>query len=151
MSDQNSKESQVSTKDENLPSKNTIRLSNTDLLDLSGMSEEETRQLKKDFASGIIDVHKKAAELKVDVGALDSALRSFTEQTSQATKSGTHTTITHTQDSSLGRTEVVIGNTEKAAQGKISRSAAGEKDRTLIILGIIAVVVVILAFMIIGK
>lgn len=151
MGDENSKDLQVSEKDIYLPSEKSIKLSQTDVLDLSGLSEEEARQLKKDFASGIIDVHKKAAELKVDVGALDSALHSFTEQTAQATKSGAHATITHTQDSSLGRTEIIIGNTEKAAQGKISRSAAGEKDRTLIIIGIIAIVIIILAFIVVGK
>ena len=149
MSDQNGKELQI--KNANLPSEKSIKLTATGDLDLSGLPDDQIHQLKKDFASGMIDVHKKAAELRVDVGALDSALHSFTEQTEKATKAGAHATITHTQTTSLGRTEVIIGNTEKAARGKISRSASGEKDRTFIILGIIAVVIIILAFIIVGK
>jgi len=61
MNNDKSKDLQVSKKDDNLPSEKSIRLSQTDVLDLSGLSEEESRQLKKEYVSGIIDVHKKAA------------------------------------------------------------------------------------------
>ena len=128
-----------------LPAEKTINLSQTQVLDLSELTESQIQELKVQYASGMIDIHKKAAELKVDVGALDAALGSFTDQTAKATAVGAHTTITHTQTSSVGRTEVVVGNTDKAASGKISRSAAGGKDITLWVVGILAITAIIVA------
>jgi hypothetical protein len=86
----------------------------------------------------------------VEIGALDAALGSFTDQTQRATNAGASATITHTQTSSLGRTEVVIGNTEKAASGKVSRSAAGEDNKTIMIVAIAAVTAVIVAVVAFG-
>ena len=43
-----------------------------------------------------------------------------------------------------------MGNTERAAAGKVSRSATGEKDKTLIIVGIIAAVIIIVAMVVRG-
>jgi hypothetical protein len=45
-------------------------------------------------------------------------------------------TATHTQNTAIGRTEVVIGNTDRAASGKLSASAAGVPDRLLWMVGI---------------
>jgi len=131
-----------------LPPEKSIKLTQNELLDLTGLSEDEVAELKRQHAAGMIDVNKKAKELKIDVMALDAALSSFTDQTAKATQAGASVTITHTQSTSIGRTEVVVGNTEKAAQGKISSSAAGLEDRTLWIAGIIAVVVIIIALIV---
>jgi hypothetical protein len=150
MDDQKGKEIQNLKREDRLPADKKIVLGKSDVLDLSGLSDHQINELKMSYAKGILDVQKKAAELNVEVGALNATLNSFNEQTASATKSGTHATISHSQTTSLGRTEVMIGNTEKAAAGKLSRSAAGEKDRTLMIFGIIAVVVIIIALIFAG-
>jgi len=123
----------------------SIKLTPNDLIDITGLTEEQVAELRQQHASGLIDIHKKATELSVDVNALTNALHTFTDQTAKATAVDAHTTITHTQTSSLGRTEVVIGNTDRAKSGKVSRSAAGESNRSLMIVGIIAVVAIIIA------
>lgn len=133
-----------------LPAERSIRLDQQSVLDLSGLSDSEVAELKKQYNSGMIDIHKKAAELKVDVGALDAALGSFTDQTAKATQAGAHATITHSQTSALGRTEVVIGNTDRAAAGKLSASAAGLQDKTLWIVGIVAIAAIIVAMILVG-
>ncbi len=127
-----------------------IKLNQKDLLDLTGLSESEVGELKMQHAKGIIDVQKKANEMGVDVQALDSALSSFTAQTERATQADAHATITHSQTSSLGRTEVVIGNTDRAASGKMTRSGRGEQDRTIIIVIVVAVVVIVAALILRG-
>lgn len=122
-----------------------INLQNNLVLDLQGLSDEEINELRQQHASGTLEIHKKASELKVDVGALDAVLSSFNDQTSKANQSGVSATITHTQTTALGRTEVVIGNTEKAAKGKLSRSATGEDDKTMWIVIIVAIAAVLIA------
>ena len=52
-------------------------------------------------------------------------------QTEQVSKAGDSVTISHAHTSTLGRTEVLMGNTEKAAKGKLSRSQTGEDDNTM--------------------
>ncbi|MEO0035697.1 MAG: hypothetical protein RLZZ501_1720, partial [Pseudomonadota bacterium] len=83
------------------------------------------------------------AEMKLDVTALDAALSSFTDQTAKATQAGAHATIQHSQSSSIGKTEVVIGNTDRAAAGKINTGTGGHM-RTLIVVGVVSVAVVVL-------
>jgi len=148
MNNKESREVQETQKLEDLPSENTIKLSGTDLLDLSGLTEGQISELKVQYAEGMIDLKKKAEELKMDVGALDAALGSFNDQTSRATQEGSSATINHSQTTSLGRTEVVIGNTDRAAAGKLSKTATGAPDKTVIIVGIIAVAAIIIAIIV---
>ena len=126
---------------------NQINLGTSQLIDLTGLTEEQATELRHQHASGMIDIHRKAQELKVDVAALEAGLGAFNDQTVRATEAGHSATITHTQTTAAGRTEVVIGNTERAASGKISRSAAGQRDITmwLAIVGAAAAVLIVLA------
>lgn len=128
---------------ESLPDSAKLDLGATQIIDLTGLSEEQAAELRRQHAAGMIDIQRKAQELRVDVGALQASLDAFNDQTSKATQSGHSATITHTQTTSAGRTEVVIGNTDRAASGKISRSAAGQKDVTIWIIIAVAVVAVI--------
>ena len=128
-----------------------MNLTQNQVLDLSHLTDDQIQELKIQYNSGMIDIQKKAAELKVDVAALDATLGSFTDQTARATAVGAHATITHTQTNSAGRTEVVIGNTDKAASGKISRSAAGGKDITLWVVGIVAITAIVIAMVLAGN
>jgi len=129
-------------------SENLLNLSSNSVLDLSGLSDQQIAELREQHASGMIDLQRKAAELKVDVGALDAALTSFNDQTAKATREGNSATITHVQTSSAGRTEVMIGNTDKAASGKISRAARGETDKTIWYVGIAAAAAVVVALIV---
>ena len=123
----------------------SIDLRQGHILDTSGLTESQIQELKVQYASGMIDIRKKAEDLKVDVGALDALLRSFNEQTARAAEVGAHTTITHTQTTEVGRTEVVVGNTNKAASGKLSSSAKGERDIKLPVIIILAITAIIIA------
>lgn len=149
MADNKGREVQLSKagSSDNLPADKKIYLTDTDIVDLSGLSDRQVEELKSQYAKGMIDIHKKAAEMKVDVAALGATLESLVGQTDKATRAGAHVTMTHTQKTSIGTTEVMMGNTERAAAGKISRFAAGEQDRTLIIVGIIAAAAVIAALL----
>lgn len=129
----------------------TLSLNQTETLDLSGLTDTQIAELRQSHAAGMIDIQRKAQELKVDVAALDATLGSLNQATSQATQAGSHITTTHTQTTSAGRTETIVGNTDRAASGKISRSAAGLSDNSrLIIIGVV-VAVAILAFIAFGQ
>jgi len=134
-----------------VPTEKSIKLTQNEVLDLSGLSEDQIAELKRQHAAGMIDIKKKAEELKVDVGALDAALGTMTDQTGRATEIGASATITHTQTTALGRTEVVIGNTEKAAAGKISITGAGLENKILWIVGIIAGAAILIALIAFSK
>lgn len=142
---------QVSGQGVELPTDKSLKLTQSDVLDLSGLSDSQISELRLQHAKGLLSLQQKAQEMKIDVAALDASLNSFNDQTSKATQAGTSATIQHSQTTSIGRTEVIIGNTDRAAAGKMSRSAVGEKDRTLIIIGIIAVAVVLVAMFVGGK
>jgi hypothetical protein len=127
----------------NVPAERALNLAQNDLLDLSGMNDAQIADIKRQHANGMVAVQVKAAEMKLDVTALDAALSSFTDQTAKATQAGAHATIQHSQSSSIGKTEVVIGNTDRAAAGKINTGTGGHM-RTLIVVGVVSVAVVVL-------
>jgi hypothetical protein len=127
----------------NVPAERALNLAQSDKLDLSGLNNTQIAEIKRQHADGMVTVQVKAAEMKLDVSALDAALTSFTDQTAKATQAGAHATIQHSQTSSIGKTEVVIGNTDRAAAGKI-HSGSNVQFRTLIAVGVVAVAVVVL-------
>ena len=113
-------------------------------MDLSWLPEEERRALLREYTGGMLDISRKAQELHVDVGALDATLQSLTGTTKQASEQGDAITLTHTHTSSVGRTEVIMGNTDRAQSGKLTKSQTGEKDWTpyYVIGGLIAAVLI---------
>jgi hypothetical protein len=121
-----------------------IKLGSISEIDTSGLSKLQQQQLQMKHAEGIVELNKKAQELHIEVGAMNATLNTMANTVEQVSKSGDAVTITHTQKNALGQTEVVMGNTEAAAKGKISRAQRGEPDRTLWYVAIIAVVIVIL-------
>src|SRR5215469_6434908 len=125
-----------------------IDLGPTSRLDLTGMPPDQIAELRRQYASAMIDVKKKAEELKMENASLAMTLDSFNTEASKATQANVSMTATHTQNTAIGRTEVVIGNTGRAASGKVSASAAGVPDRLLWIVGIAAVALVIVALII---
>jgi len=150
MSDSN--EGKLQTVPNNVPAKTsrTLQLGQMDSIDLTGLTDSQIEELKMRHVGVMLDLKKKATEMQLDVGALDASLSSFNKQAENATKAGYSATIQHSQSSSIGRTEVIIGNTEKAASGKLSLSAAGESSNLLRIVIVIAVALVLIALFI-GK
>jgi hypothetical protein len=124
-----------------------IDLSQSGMIDTTGLDSETIGALKIKEADAKIEIQKKAQEAQLDLQATKVQLDTLNDTVRDATREGTSATITHTQSTSVGRTEVVMGNTERAASGKMSRSAAGLPDNTmklLIVGGIIAAVVVLI-------
>ena len=106
--------------------------------------ENERKALLIDYTKGIMDISKKAQELHVDAAVLKKTLDDFSDTTREVSDSGNAVTITHSQTTKVGRTEVIMGNTEEAQSGKLSKSQTGEKDWTpyYIFGGILALIII---------
>jgi hypothetical protein len=141
--------SNTDDKGTNVPS--VVTLGPLTSLDLSFLSDEAREQLMKDYARGVLDVAKKAHELHVDVGALKAKLDTFATITKDASKDGSAVTISNTKEDTTGRTEILMGNTEKARGGQLTKSQTGERDWTpyYVVGGLIAIVLI--AFLFAGR
>ena len=113
-------------------------------MDLSWLPEEERKALLTEYTGGMLDISRKAQELHLEVSVLDATLQTLAGTTRRVSEQGDSITLTHTQTSSVGRTEVMMGNTERAQTGKLTKSQTGEKDWTpfYVIGGLIAVVLI---------
>jgi len=89
-------------------------------IEVNGLASNQISVLQKQHAKGLIEVQRKASELKVDIQALDQTLESLTSQARTANDAGVNITATHTQNTSLGQTEIIVGNTQRAASGKVA-------------------------------
>lgn len=107
-----------------------IKLGPSTSMDLSWLSENERKELLVSHAKGMLDITKKAQELHVDTTILRNVMEELTNTTKNVADSGNSVTISHTQTTSVGRTEILMGNTEKAASGKLSKSQTGETNWT---------------------
>jgi hypothetical protein len=140
MSKKGSSQIQVAKPSNELTAENTIRISDTEILDMTGLTANQMEELKIQWVSGAIDIQQKAIELKVDAAALEAVLNSFNETVAKATEDGTNITVEHKAKTSLGETNIVTGNTNVSARG-----VGGGSDKTLWIVGIVAVAAVIIA------
>ena len=124
-----------------------VSLTKNDTLDLSHLDEDSKQEIHKLIAKQKIDLQKKGIEQSIDVESLKARLNTFGNQVYDVVEKGGSITITNSKDDSIGRTEVIMGNTEEAARGKLSRSAKGLPDNSkwLIIGGIIVAVIAISA------
>lgn len=126
----------------------TLSLQERTTVDLAGLSDEQIAEIKTQHAKNQLDLQRRREEVKIDVEALDAMLISMNTQTHQASLQGQSMTVEHIQNSSVGRTEVIVGNTEKAAKGKISRSATGEPSQLPFIAIIAAVTAIVIALIV---
>lgn len=110
--------------------KDLLNLSDRSTLDLTGLTKEQKGEIALKANEAKIELATKAQQASVDIQALDANLTNFNSAAREASKDGTSITITHTETTSTGRTEVVMGNTERAASGKISRSGQGLQDNS---------------------
>ncbi len=123
----------------------SVNLTPSTSIDLSWLTEEERKVLLVEYASGMMNLGQKAQEMNIDAMALKKVLDDFSQATQEASEGGNSITIAHTQTTSIGRTEIMMGNTEHAQSGKLSKSQTGEKDWKpyYIFGGIVAFIVVI--------
>jgi hypothetical protein len=121
-----------------------ISLTPTAVADLSHLTPLERKQLIAEHTAGMLNLARKAQELHMDVGVLKAALGTLSDATQEVAQSGNSVTISHTQTSSVGRTEILMGNTGRAESGKLTASQTGQKDWTpyYIFAGLIALVLI---------
>ena len=117
-------------------------------IDLSFLSDTQRDALMVDYARGTLDIAKRAHELHVDVAVLKTTLDTLANTTKEVSESGNAVTVSHTQTTKIGRTEIKMGNTDEARSGKLSKTQTGERDWTpyYVIAGIIAVVLIAFVF-----
>jgi len=129
-----------------LPDKDIIRLGKVgEILDLRGLTEDQKQEIKMKYADAMIEVVKKAAEVGVDTRALDTKLSTMAEHTKDiSTHPEASITITATQDNSIGRTEVIMGTSDAAKKGKLTRSQTGQRDLTLVWVGLAVFVIIVI-------
>lgn len=113
-------------------------------IDVSQLPAAQQQELLREYAQGRMELEKRAAELQVDVGALDQQLRSLTSSAAEAHANDIAVTYSHVTESTAGRTEVVVGNTPEAARGKLPKSQTNDFNWTPIVIltGIIGVAAV---------
>ena len=121
-----------------------INLGPSTSIDLSWLPENERKALLLDHTKGMIDISKRAQELHVDTVVLKKTLDDLADTTIEVSESGNAVTITHTQTTKIGRTEVMMGNTQQAQSGKLSKSQTGDKNWTpyYIFAGILALIII---------
>jgi hypothetical protein len=122
----------------------SVPLGQSTQLDLSWVPEDERKELLMSYARGQLDISRRANELGVEVSTLRATLNTLSDTTRQVAQDGNSVTVTHTQNSQFGRTEIIMGNTDTAVKGKLTKSQAGQQDWSpYYILAAIAAVVLI--------
>jgi len=120
------------------------------VIDLGSLSEEQQNALVMEYMRGTLDINKKAAQMHVDVTAFRNMLDVMAIKTKELSgQENTSVTMSHTQETSVGKTEVIMGNTAQAATGRLTRTMAGERNLTpiYVIVGIIAALVLVALFL----
>jgi hypothetical protein len=132
-------------------SSSSVTLGPSTTLDLSFLPEAQRNALLAEHARKMLDLGAKAQELHVDVKVLSATLDQLATTTRDVSETGNAVTISHTQTTKIGRTEIKMGNTEEARSGKLTKSQTGERDWTpyYIFAGIVAVVLI--AFLFAGR
>lgn len=122
----------------------TVAFGPSAIIDLSGIPETERANMLEAYNNKVLDISAEAQKMRVDVDALRATLSSLAMTTNETSEAGNAITITHTQDTSIGRTEIIMGNTDQAKTGKLSRSQTGERDQTpyYVAVGLVALLVI---------
>ena len=92
----------------------------------------------------MLDLEKKAIEGGIDTAAVRKRMDDMNDTVNKADPDSA-VTVTGSYSDKMGRTEVIMGNTEKARKGKLDRSQKGESDNTLLYVGIGVGAVILLA------
>lgn len=118
-------------------------------IESSDLPKDVRDQLKADALKRLNENDDRFTKIKQDVNALGASLGTMSQSGADMAEAGMTMTVTKTQDDNLGRTEVIVGNSEAAQRGKLTRSqTSGMGDlssSTLILIGLIIVAVTIIA------
>ena len=114
-------------------------------IDLNILPEKERVEILAKYAQDFVDVQIDGIRKDKETKNLKEGIDVMTDGVAKATADETHATMTKVTEDSSGRSEVIIGNTDTAARGKLTRSQEGKDDKLLITLGVIAGVVILLA------
>jgi hypothetical protein len=112
-------------RDSATPAPTSLALATGQVVDLSFIPETQRNALMAEYMRGTLDVARKANELHVDVMTLRNTLGTLADTTRQVSQDGNSVTVTHTQSTILGRTEIIMGNTAEAGKGKLTKSQTG--------------------------
>jgi hypothetical protein len=126
--------------------KDRLLLKDGTSIDLSDFSEEEATELRMMHAKGALSTIERAKNIAVDAHALDDKLTTMSERTAQLSEQGTAVTITNEHKDQLGKTEIVMGNTQAAQKGL---TQASHRSDLAIRLGFGAFLVVVVAIVIV--
>lgn len=126
------------------PPANVLNFPDQGQINLDGLSQEQINALRVKQAECMLDLEKKRNELRMDIGALDASMAAINARTQEASLAGHFSTAQHCHNSSLGRTEVIIGNTGKAASGRMSLGGAAQSGNPLLLVGIIIAAVALI-------
>jgi len=123
-----------------------LRLGPQDELDLTNLDPRQADVLEAKAVEKAIERDDRRQRLKEDLTVTAAQLDIFTKAVGDTTAQNAAVTITSAKNDSLGRTEMILGNTDAAHAGKLSRSQQGFSDnaRLWILLAIIAGVVIVL-------
>lgn len=124
----------------------TIQLGRQDVLDVSNLPQREQDALEVQAHQKAIERDDRTQRMAQDLMATAGQIRTFTNAVADNAELDAAVTITNTKDDALGRTEIMIGNTDAARTGKLSRSQQGFGDYAWlwILLAAIAGVVIVL-------
>jgi len=125
-----------------------IPLGRTANLSLDGLSAAQRAEIRLEHAKAVVRLQGKADEMAIEAQALRVHLDTMGNAATDANRNEIAITMTRTQNDSLGRTEVIMGNTETAAKGKLNRSQAGQKDLTLVYIVVAAIVAIVIALIV---
>lgn len=118
-----------------------IRLINADV---SSLPVEQQAELAVEATKLQLELDKRAAGLAIENQALDGRLNSAVDAVASGAKDGISATVTGSYQDSMGRTEIIVGNTETAAKGKLNNAQRGAPDLTLWYVAIGAALIVFL-------
>ena len=115
----------------------------------ASLTEEQRNSLMMEYARGTLDVGKRASQMHVDVTAFKNMLDVMASKTRElSSQENTSVTMSHTQETSVGKTEVIMGNTAQAASGRLTRTMAGERNMTpfYVVGGVIVLLILVSMF-----
>lgn len=131
------------------PQRDVLNVGLVNNLSLEDLNADEKAAIRKEQAHAMIAAQEKMANVAVGVKALDASLSSLASNVSNMTADGISATVTNTREDALGRTEVIIGNTDTARSGKLSRTQRGLKDNTAVWMVFVLAALAIVGFVVI--
>ncbi len=138
---------QLQTTSNNLPS--SVQTTKIDFsfggsIDLSDLPKDQADELRRRHAENLLALEERAIRTKIDIIGLNDNLNILNANAIKATQGGISMTAEQTLTSSSGKTTIIIGNTERAASGKLSGSMSGSSDTLLKIIIIVAIALVLI-------